>query len=301
MYVQERPLERVLWNGSVLLFLNVLRACPEAFNFSGQLWCFLSWRGKQIPLAVLYPTLLPLEQAAHQVPVILGCFLAWVLCSGRGWICPFACCRACFNSGTAGERPGTPALSSWSECRVHLTGSGALTFSAACTALPLINPEKPLNETRCNLLAGQTTTMSFGAPRQEGFCWSRKYPQEATLQSVVGVPKKRNALRCEELSDQRQAEGVTVGPQTIPTCQPRCWCPHELQELPLCPFPGSLLPFPSAPFPKDGRVLHAPARAPFCSLRCKICSPYTEMTAPCCSSGCSLGRMRRPGSGWAAG
>lgn len=55
MYVQEGPLERVLWNESVLLFLNIVRVCAEAFNFSGQLWCFLSSRGKQIPLAVPHP------------------------------------------------------------------------------------------------------------------------------------------------------------------------------------------------------------------------------------------------------
>ena len=62
------------------------------------------------------------------------------------------------------------------------------------------------------------------------------------------------------------------------------------------PSPGSLLPFPSAPFSQDGPVLNAPAHALFCSLRCKSCSPYTEIIAQCCSTGCSLHAMRRPGS-----
>lgn len=64
--------------------------------------------------------------------------------------------------------------------------------------------------------------------------------------------------------------------------------------------PSPLLQTPSCPSPVPSAlrmvwVLNAPAHALFC--RFKSCSPCTEIIAQCCSTGCSLCVMTRPGSG----
>lgn len=114
-------------------FFKFSKSVQKLLIFQGNFDVFCLQEESRFPLQ--YPTLLPLEQAAHQVPAIMGCFLAWVLCSERGWIRTLTCRRAHLNSTTPGEHPEMPGLGSQSEHKVHLTGSsGALTFSTACAA-----------------------------------------------------------------------------------------------------------------------------------------------------------------------
>lgn len=86
-------------------------------------------------------------------------------------------CRRLFSAPSLpAPRDARPRLGTGAQGSPYRQRGPDIFHSLLCSPLPFLNPapglEKPLNETHCNLLAGQKIMMPFRAPRQEGFCWS---------------------------------------------------------------------------------------------------------------------------------
>lgn len=208
-----------LWKESsetdpLCFFKHTESVCPEAFNFSGHLWCFLSRRGERPPLlAALYPTLLPVRLRSPAA--------FWLGCSdgrGAGCVPPRSrgrtlSCRALSQRvwtlppGKAAARrrwqrlaPFLPAPRDAAELRAQLPGSRALTFPTARPALTFPNPApgvgKPLRATQRDLLAGQAVRIPFRVPGQEGFCWFSVRPLDCFPWGRSHKEKALKALKC---------------------------------------------------------------------------------------------------------
>lgn len=156
--VQERPSERLLWNW-FLFFLNTLSVCPEDFHFLGQLWCFLSQRGKQTALlAAFHPTPLSLQKQCTRQPWFQAAF--WLGRLTRAGLpvlpslrlpvpCPvgsgpvFELChpgKQQLRAGGCAWLPSYLHAGTRGPARGSSPSSGALTFPTGCVALTSPNP-----------------------------------------------------------------------------------------------------------------------------------------------------------------